>query len=54
MEQESKVEEKKESEVEGDESEPEEKHEPVDKVKALEQKLNALSLAKFGRAFLRE
>ncbi|KAL1713307.1 hypothetical protein EV715DRAFT_277359 [Schizophyllum commune] len=50
----SKVEEKKEGEVEGDESEPEEKHEPVDKVKALEQKLNALSLAKFGRAFLRE
>ncbi|KAL1674647.1 hypothetical protein EV122DRAFT_220192 [Schizophyllum commune] len=50
----SKVEEKKEGEVEGDESGPEEKHEPVDKVKALEQKLNALSLAKFGRAFLRE
>ncbi|KAL1726159.1 hypothetical protein EV714DRAFT_287407 [Schizophyllum commune] len=54
VEQESKVEEQKESEVEGDESEPEEKHEPADKVKALEQKLNALSLAKFGRAFLRE
>ncbi|KAL1755497.1 hypothetical protein FB107DRAFT_290831 [Schizophyllum commune] len=53
-EEEEKEEKALEATVEGDESEPEEKHEPVDKVKALEQKLNALSLAKFGRAFLRE
>uniref|UniRef100_D8Q2M2 SET domain-containing protein n=1 Tax=Schizophyllum commune (strain H4-8 / FGSC 9210) TaxID=578458 RepID=D8Q2M2_SCHCM len=46
-EEETKVEEKK-------ESEPEENNEPADKEKELEQKVNALSLAKFGKAFLRE